>query len=52
LKRATVSVLLDMHNDPRGKGILEKLRIERYVIPEKGLFDSLRQEITKLEGWK
>jgi phosphonate transport system substrate-binding protein len=52
LRRAAVSVLLDMHNDPRGKAILEKLRIERFVIPEKGLFDNLRQEITKLEGWK
>jgi phosphonate transport system substrate-binding protein len=52
LKRAVVSAFLDMHNDPRGKLILEKLRIERFVIPEKGLFDSLQQEIKKLEGWK
>jgi phosphonate transport system substrate-binding protein len=52
LKRAILSVLLDMHNDPRGSKILEKLRIERFVIPEKGLFNSLRQQIAKLEGWK
>jgi phosphonate transport system substrate-binding protein len=52
LKRATVGVLLDMHNDPRGKVILEKLHIDRFEIPGKGLFDNLRQEITKLEGWK
>jgi phosphonate transport system substrate-binding protein len=40
LKQAIESVLLDMHNDPRGRKILEKLRIERFVIPEKGLFNS------------
>ena len=52
LKRATVSALLDMNNDPQGRLILEKLHIERFEIPEKGLFDGLRREITKLEGWK
>jgi|WetSurSiteA1Bulk_404760.scaffolds.fasta_scaffold12778_2 phosphonate transport system substrate-binding protein len=52
LKQAIVSVLLDMHNDPIGKKILEKLQIEQYVLPEKGLFNDLRQAIGKLEGWK
>jgi phosphonate transport system substrate-binding protein len=52
LNKETVSILLDMQHDPRGKLILDKLHIEKFVIPAKGLFDSLRQEITKLEGWK
>lgn len=52
LRQAIVSVLLNMHNDPIGKKTLEKLQIEQYVLPEKGLFDDLRQAIGKLEGWK
>jgi phosphonate transport system substrate-binding protein len=52
LRNAVLTVLLDMHNDARGKLILEKLQVERYVVPEKGLFDYLRQEVSKLEGWK
>jgi hypothetical protein len=51
LKKQTISILLDMHNDPRGIKILEKLKIERFVVPEKGLFDSLRRAVGKLEGW-
>jgi phosphonate transport system substrate-binding protein len=52
LRKAVLAVLLDMHNNPRGKLILEKLQIEKFVVPEKGMFDNLRQAITKLEGWK
>jgi phosphonate transport system substrate-binding protein len=52
LRQATISILLDMHNNDRGKKILEKLQIERFVVPEKGLFDGLQQAIGKLEGWK
>jgi len=52
LRKETLAVLLDMHNDPRGRKILDKLGIERYVIPEKGLFGDLRQAISRLEGWK
>jgi phosphonate transport system substrate-binding protein len=52
LKQEIVSVLLNMHNDERGRKILEKLQVDRYVLPGKGLFDDLRQAISKLEGWK
>jgi phosphonate transport system substrate-binding protein len=52
LRRATISVLLDMHKNDRGKKILDKLQIERFVVPEKGLFKDLRHAIGKLEGWK
>ena len=52
LRNEVLSVLLNMHNDDRGRLILEKLQIERFVIPEKGLFDNLRQAVSKLEGWK
>jgi len=52
LRSAVLSVLLHMHVEERGKMILEKLQIERFVIPGKGLFDNLRQEVSKLERWK
>ncbi len=52
LRKAILSVLLDMHRDPKGKQILEKLQIERFIVPEKGLFDGLRKAISMLEGWK
>jgi phosphonate transport system substrate-binding protein len=52
LKNETLSVLLHMHEDPEGKKILERLEIEKFVIPPKGLFDALRQAIKKLEGWR
>jgi|WetSurMetagenome_2_1015567.scaffolds.fasta_scaffold177257_1 phosphonate transport system substrate-binding protein len=52
LRKATISILLDMHNNDRGKKILDGLQIERFVVPQKGLFDDLRQAIGKLEGWK
>jgi phosphonate transport system substrate-binding protein len=52
LRKAVLAVLLDMHNNPKGKLILEKLQIEKFVVPEKGLFDNLRQAIKRLEGWK
>jgi phosphonate transport system substrate-binding protein len=52
LRKAVLAVLLDMHTNPRGKLILEKLQIEKFVVPEKGLFDNLRKAIAKLEGWK
>jgi phosphonate transport system substrate-binding protein len=52
LRKAVLSILLDMHTDPKGRAILDKLQIERFVVPEKGLFDDLRKAITRLEGWK
>ncbi len=52
LRKEVLSVLLDMHKDARSKLILDKLQIERFVIPERGLFDKLRQAVSKLEGWK
>jgi phosphonate transport system substrate-binding protein len=52
LRREALAVLLDMHNDEQGKKILETLQIERFVIPEKGIFDSIRAEVSRLERWK
>ena len=52
LRSAVLSILLNMHVDGRGKPILDKLQIERFVIPEKGLYDNLRKDVCKLEGWR
>jgi phosphonate transport system substrate-binding protein len=52
LKKEILSILLNMHNDDEGKRILDTLRIERFVVPAKGLFDNLRQEVARAEGWE
>jgi len=52
LKKQIQSVLLDMHNDVRGRMILETLQIDRFLIPKKNHFDELRQAVSRLEGWK
>lgn len=42
-ERQTVirSVLLNMHNDQRGQEILREILIDKFVLPDKGLYDSL-----------
>jgi phosphonate transport system substrate-binding protein len=52
LRKAILSVLLGMHEDARGKQILKKLQIERFVIPNAGLFTPLRMAVSKLERWR
>jgi len=52
LKKVLRTILVKMDDDPKGKPILEKMGIERFVVPEDGLFNSLRQAVGKLEGWK
>ena len=52
LKQALRSVFLHMHEDARGKTILKKLQIERFVIPDAHHFDSLRSAVGKLERWR
>ncbi len=52
LKGEIQSVLLNMDKDPRGKRILTKLEIDRYVIPEPDLFAPLRFAVSKLEKWR
>jgi phosphonate transport system substrate-binding protein len=52
LRQATLSVLLKMDQDEQGKKILKKLRIEKFVVPQKEFFDSIRNEVSKLERWK
>ena len=36
-------LLLGMHADPEGRKILTSLRINRFVVPDDGLFESVRE---------
>jgi len=50
LKSSILSVLLNMHNDNQGRKILDDLLIDKFVVPEQQLFDSVRKEIKTLES--
>ncbi len=52
LKKELLSVLLTMHENADGKSILEKLQIDRFVVPSADLFSTLRLAISKLEKWR
>jgi phosphonate transport system substrate-binding protein len=52
LRKKIQDVLVEMHNDEAGRKALKKMRVDRFVIPEKGFFDSLRKSIGELEGWR
>ena len=41
LKETLREVFLDMHRDSRGQALLEQLMVERFVVPEDGLYDSV-----------
>ena len=51
-KQQLQNVLLSMDTDPEGKKILETLRIERFVVPDAALFDSVRQAAESFEASK
>lgn len=42
LKGRLRQTLLTMHQDPRGKLILQKLHIDRFIIPDESIYDSVR----------
>jgi phosphonate transport system substrate-binding protein len=52
LRREIQNVLIEMHNEEAGRRALRKMHVDRFVVPEKGVFDSLRKSIGELEGWR
>ncbi len=50
LKQALRSALLEMHSDIEGKKVLDSLRIDRFVVPDDALFDSVREASRIWEG--
>jgi phosphonate transport system substrate-binding protein len=43
LRKELLAAMLDMHQSEEGKKILASLRIDRFVVPEDELFDSVRK---------
>jgi phosphonate transport system substrate-binding protein len=52
LRKAILAVLLHMHEDARGKAILAKLQISRFVVPDAAHLAMLRVVVGKLENWR
>ena len=50
LKKELLRILLDMHTDTEGKKILTALRMDRFIRPRDGLFDSVRKNAKYLES--
>ena len=50
LKHELRQVLLDMHNDPNGRKALLPLRIDRFVVPDDELYDSVRSAVELWES--
>lgn len=50
LKEQLRAVMLKMHTDPDGKKALAPLRIDRFVVPEDGLYDTVREALTRWES--
>lgn len=52
LRESLVAVLLKIHEDPEGAQILTSLGIERFVAPERELYEGVRENVTKWEARK
>ena len=50
LKQQLLSVLLHMDADAEGRKVLASLRIDRFVVPDDALFDSVREASRVWEG--
>jgi phosphonate transport system substrate-binding protein len=50
LKESILNVLINMHKTPGGKMVLTKLEIDRFVIPDDKLYDSVRKAATIWES--
>jgi phosphonate transport system substrate-binding protein len=46
LKQKLRSILLDMHNDEKGKILLNKIEIEKFVVIDDSNYDSVREMTT------
>lgn len=44
-------ILLTMHQDEEGKAILARLHIDRFVLPDKGAYNSVRQMLEAVGKW-
>jgi phosphonate transport system substrate-binding protein len=51
LRAVLLTTLLTMADDPEGKQVLSKLHIERFVVIEPSVYESIRQMASKVRGW-
>ena len=51
-RQALLAALLGLHEDPAGKQILAPLGIEQFVVPDAGLYDSVRKAVDQWESRK
>lgn len=51
LKKILREILLSMHNDEKGRVLLNKIKIERFIIPQDNDYDSIR-EMKKAVGYE
>ncbi len=51
IKSQLREVLLNMHEDREGRAILEKLHIDRFVLPNESDYDSVRQMLEAVGQW-
>jgi len=47
LKESLKKLLLEMHNDPEGKAILEEMGFEKLIVPKSSNYNSVRE----VEAW-
>lgn len=47
-KKNIKEIFLTMHNDPEGREILSRIKIEKFIIPEDANYDSIREMQRKL----
>ncbi|MHC4460474.1 MAG: substrate-binding domain-containing protein [Planctomycetota bacterium] len=52
LKDKLGSVFLNMHNDPRGREILQRVLIDRFTVIEDNAYDSIRQMETFMKDFR
>jgi len=50
LRGKLVSTLLSMHQDSIGSSVLKELKIDRFVVPEDGLYDDVRKAVKLWES--
>jgi phosphonate transport system substrate-binding protein len=51
LRQEMLGLLLSMDRDPDGRKVLSELRIDRFVIPDQGLYQSVRDAARNWEQW-
>ena len=50
LKARLRETILGMHEDPRGRAILDGLMIDRFVVPDQSSYESIREMLRKVRG--